>query len=258
MSIARPTAQVPPLPQELPDGAADAIDACRRTLGAPSALSRLAGLMGFDGLSYLVLAGPPPHARVAAHRTSAGEGWTARYATRAYHLVDPRLRMTQDRAVPVAWSVEGSASGMRDREFGDDAASHAIASGIAWSVHDGRGGRAVIAWDFGTLPPHGHARPRRIALGTLALAGGLLHEGLAAQADPPGARPPRVPLTDRERECVSLVARGMTSADVGAQLGISVRTANFHVGNAMSKLGAMSRSEAIARAMAANLVRLDA
>ncbi len=253
MSSTRPPAQHAPSPEDLPEGAAEAIAACRRTPRATAPLATLARIMGFDGLSYIVLHGPAPQACVAAHWTSAGSGWTARYASRAYHLVDPRVRLTRDRAVPVAWSAEGAASDARSRDFTHDAHHHAIAGGIAWSIHDARGGRAVIAWDFGV-----HARPRRIAMGTLALAGGLLHEGLAARPDRAEARDRRVPLTERERECVSLVARGMTSADVGAKLGISARTANFHMGNVMSKLGAMSRSEAIARAMAANIVRLDA
>ncbi|MFO1310524.1 MAG: autoinducer binding domain-containing protein [Burkholderiales bacterium] len=251
MASIRPSARPAASAQDLPDGAVEALDACRRLPGAAAPLARLADVMGFAGLSYIVLHGPPPQARVAAHWSSAGAAWTARYATRAYHLVDPRVRLTRGRAVPVEWSAAGAAPDSRLRDFTHDATRHAIGDGVALSVHDARAGRAVIAWDGRT------ARTSRPSLGTLALAGGMLHEGFASHADPADARERRLPLTDRERECVSLVARGMTSADVGAKLGISARTANFHMGNVMSKLGAMSRSEAIARAMAANIVSLD-
>ncbi|MFO1304522.1 MAG: autoinducer binding domain-containing protein [Burkholderiales bacterium] len=242
---------------DLPDETAQALDACRRAPGVSTALASLAAIMGFDGLSYIVLQGPGPQARVAAHWSSAGAAWTARYATRAYHLVDPRVRLTRGRAVPVGWSNENAAPDTRSRAFAHDATQHAIGGGVAMAVHDASAGRAVIAWDRGAREARDiDASPRR-SLGTLALVGGLLHEGFAAQAGPADAGGHGLPLTDRERECVSLVARGMTSADVGAKLGISARTANFHMGNVMEKLGAMSRSEAIARAMAANIVSLD-
>ena len=36
----------------------------------------------------------------------------------------------------------------------------------------------------------------------------------------------------------------------------TTRTANFHIGNAIAKMGAVSRGEAIARAVAANLIAI--
>ena len=46
----------------------------------------------------------------------------------------------------------------------------------------------------------------------------------------------------------------MTSADIAVKLGIAERTANFHIGNLVTKLGALNRGEAIARGVALNLV----
>ena len=257
MASIRPPANQRQDTEDLPVDAALALDACRHAPGAAAALTRLASAMGFDGLSYIVLHGPGPQGHVAAHWSSAGAGWTARYATRAYHLVDPHVRLTYNRAVPVAWSSGTAASDAPSRDFAHHASRHSIGGGVAMSVQYARAGRAVIAWDrCARVPSDAIAEPRR-SLGSLAFVSGLLHEGIAAHAAGAALGDRRHPLTDRECECVSLVARGMTSADVGAKLGISARTANFHMGNVMSKLGAMSRSEAIARAMAANIVSLD-
>jgi DNA-binding CsgD family transcriptional regulator len=63
-------------------------------------------------------------------------------------------------------------------------------------------------------------------------------------------------LTARERECLTLAARGMTSHDIAQKLGITERTANFHIGNVLAKFGALTRGEAIARAVALDLVDL--
>ena len=62
-------------------------------------------------------------------------------------------------------------------------------------------------------------------------------------------------LTAQELTCLSLSARGQTSADIGLKLGIKARTVNFHFSNILKKLNAMNRQEAIAKAMSANLLK---
>ncbi|MFA9431780.1 response regulator [Egicoccus sp. AB-alg2] len=48
-------------------------------------------------------------------------------------------------------------------------------------------------------------------------------------------------LTDREREVVALVGRGMNNVEIGRQLHMSPATAKTHVGRAMTKLAARDR-----------------
>lgn len=54
-----------------------------------------------------------------------------------------------------------------------------------------------------------------------------------------------LPLTDREREIVALLAAGASSRAVAQRLRLSVRTVEGHVYRAMSKTGAASRAELI-------------
>src|SRR3954471_6240197 len=56
-------------------------------------------------------------------------------------------------------------------------------------------------------------------------------------------------LTRREQESLRLVAMGMTTIAAAEQLGISPETVRTHVRNAMNKLGARTRAQAIAVAM---------
>jgi DNA-binding NarL/FixJ family response regulator len=51
-------------------------------------------------------------------------------------------------------------------------------------------------------------------------------------------------LTERELEVLCLIAEGQSNKQIARQLYITVRTANFHVGNILQKLGAVSRVEA--------------
>ena len=57
------------------------------------------------------------------------------------------------------------------------------------------------------------------------------------------------PLTPRERECLQWVARGKTDFEIGIILGISARTARFHIENSKRKLGVASRVQAVTAAM---------
>ncbi|MCW2940435.1 MAG: two component transcriptional regulator, LuxR family [Actinomycetia bacterium] len=52
-------------------------------------------------------------------------------------------------------------------------------------------------------------------------------------------------LTDREREVVSLVADGMSNADIARQLTLSPLTVKTHVNHAMTKLGARDRAQLV-------------
>ncbi|WP_168207412.1 helix-turn-helix transcriptional regulator [Microlunatus elymi] len=62
------------------------------------------------------------------------------------------------------------------------------------------------------------------------------------------------PLTGREREVLDLVADGLSNRDIGKRLVISTKTASVHVSNIMAKLGAESRTEAVAIARRSGLM----
>ena len=63
-------------------------------------------------------------------------------------------------------------------------------------------------------------------------------------------------LTEQEMACLSLSARGQTSADIAQKLGIKPRTVNFHFTNVRRKLNAMNRQEAIAKAISTKILEL--
>lgn len=56
-------------------------------------------------------------------------------------------------------------------------------------------------------------------------------------------------LTEREKAVLLLIARGRTNKEISDDLGISTATVAFRVANCLRKLGASSRSEAVAIAM---------
>jgi len=63
-------------------------------------------------------------------------------------------------------------------------------------------------------------------------------------------------LTPREREALDLLAQGLSNRRVAERLGISERTAKFHVNAILAKLGAESRTEAVVIAARLGLITL--
>jgi DNA-binding NarL/FixJ family response regulator len=60
-------------------------------------------------------------------------------------------------------------------------------------------------------------------------------------------------LSEREREVLALVGRGLSNGEIAARLHISGKTVRNHITNIFAKLEVSERSEAIARARAAGL-----
>lgn len=69
----------------------------------------------------------------------------------------------------------------------------------------------------------------------------------------PGARTP----SRREREILSLLARGSTDAQIAEVLELSPATVQTHVRNAKAKLGARTRAQAVALALVSGMIELS-
>ncbi len=62
--------------------------------------------------------------------------------------------------------------------------------------------------------------------------------------------------TERQRQILESIARGLTNRDIAVMLGISTDAVRQHVAAACGKLGAANRSEAVATALRKNLLKI--
>lgn len=71
-----------------------------------------------------------------------------------------------------------------------------------------------------------------------------------------GAAPGADALTPRETETLALLAEGLPNKLVADRLGVTERTARYHVAQILSKLGAQSRTEAVVSGARLGLITL--
>jgi DNA-binding NarL/FixJ family response regulator len=101
------------------------------------------------------------------------------------------------------------------------------------------------------------AAVRLIAAGDALLAPARTRRLIEAQVRPQPSvnTTPVGTLTDREREVLVLMARGLDNGQIAAELFVSEATIRTHVGHVLSKLDARSRVQAVVVAYESGLVR---
>ena len=131
--------------------------------------------------------------------------------------------------------------------------------GRAWDALLG-GAAAVLAdsSDGATLNAAIHAVAQGLTLLSDTFRRELLidraaRDELAGDADP---EPIPVDLSARERQVLHLLAEGASNKVIARRLSITPNTAKFHVASIIAKLGAIGRTDAVARAMRLGLVMI--
>lgn len=127
-------------------------------------------------------------------------------------------------------------------------------SGALRALHSGI--RAVLA-------PESESREITAALeaahdGLAAFSPEILEVLLPASAEmaATGDIPPGEPLTERESHVLAMMAEGAGNKEIAGRLQISEHTVKFHVSAILGKLGAATRTEAVARGYREGLILL--
>ncbi|SDC46117.1 regulatory protein, luxR family [Geodermatophilus telluris] len=192
---------------------------------------------GGEELVRLARAAVADHERVAGEYGVEAAAWVARLEAEAARLAG--------RAAPELWSAAVAAFGYG--HVYEQARSR-------WRLAEA----LVAAGDRdAALEPLAAAAATARELGAAPLLAAVTALARRARLDLPGAgrvAPAAAVFTPREAEVLALLARGRTNRQIGGELYISEKTASVHVSNILAKLGAGSRTEAVALAAARGLL----
>lgn len=232
---------MPHIFQDFIDRLSDSVDA----IDLRAAMAAATAALDLPCFAYLAL----PQGRRGEVRliSSYPSGWTDHYLESRYERLDPVILRSVHHPDPFEWGhgVGSAGHSRRQQRFFDEAAAFGIRCGFTVPIHDGRGPVAAVTFAADERHPafrrrietqaevlqlmafyfHAHARRR--------FDGDLVIDG--------------VTLSPREFECLEWAAHGKSAWEIGRILGISRRTAAFHLENAKSKLGVRSICQAVAR-----------
>ena len=242
----KPSQLVPPIVQPL-------VNAARRGQDiAPIALS-IVRSFGFDGFWYGVGLALRPRQETRKFLYSTWpDDLTQLYDQNAYIEIDPRIEDVLTSVVPVVWDQALYRGRSLDIDaFLDVMQRYGVASGVLCGLRDHRGAFAALSLSS-AIPIVDEVRRVAISrhMGDILMFQRYFHElfvaGVLNELVPPfmeGAK-----LSDRERQCLTMAARGLTGEDIAIKLSISPRTVQNHFDSIRSKLGAANRQEAVFRA----------
>jgi LuxR family transcriptional activator of conjugal transfer of Ti plasmids len=235
------------------------VDAATHGRDLAPAVDRIVQSLGFNTFMYgLTTVYRPGHDSLAYVFTTASQKWVRRYDQCAYIEVDPRIQAAIASSLPYIWdqSTERGKSPRVDM-FIDDAARHGICSGISFLLPDADRASVILSFNSSLKVVDDQRRAMLLAnFGTMLTFGYYFHEFFMRKVVNAGI-PSRLegsPLTNRERECLTLAAAGLTTEEIAERLGIKRVTTQFHFDAIRTKLAAATRHEAIARAVHQGLI----
>lgn len=228
---------------------ADRIAESREPEAFRIAMADTAAAMELPCFAYLRL--PRDGRSLAALISTYPVPWTDHYLKEHYERLDPVILSAHERSEPFHWGL-GSGDltiSRRQERFFDEASAFGINCGFTIPIHDGRGPLAAVTFASDIRRPTFEHTVKANAR-VLQLMAATLHAHVRRKLwlDPTinGVR-----LSPRERECLTWVAKGKSAWAIGEILGISRRTASFHLDNARAKLGVQTLKQAIALLAAA-------
>ncbi|HYC05391.1 MAG TPA: LuxR family transcriptional regulator [Azospirillaceae bacterium] len=226
----------------------------------------LIGKLGYCAFSYFDVR------RVSASdgalpwfQTTSPDRFVTEYMGEGFLDYDPVVARAAWSNVPFDWSefpefqeLDQPRRGVksRARKIMAFARDHGMNQGIAIPVHavDSAGRPASSFFSlYWAEPLAGFYSPaaRPAALRLVALS---YHERMLELRGLQGKELELPTLTDRERECLLWAFRGKTMAETATILGCGSRTAEFHMKNAMQKLGVHNKFHAVAVAIQLGLI----
>lgn len=211
---------------------------------------------GFDRLAYGVKndgrTAPENEDLSAAVMLKFPEDWVKHYFEQGYQDHDPVIEYSPVTLAAYIWDELPLRFDLRpkQRRLLAEAREAGLKRGLSIPVH-GPGGSVAI---FSFASSEDDADPGA-AVGHFQPLCAQFHVAYANLQGPLRTEAPRVELTRRERECLSWVAQGKSSWDIGQILGITEFTVSYHVKKAMRKLGSSSRIVAVVKAIRLGLIQ---
>lgn len=205
--------------------------------------------LGFEQFAmghHVDLSGPPGN---AVRLTTYDPNWVEIAVNKRFYVDDPIHAASAKTAVGFLWSDVGKIIELTDRQKGilENARKFGLAEGFTVPVHvpgEYQGTCSFGARTLENLQPDALPRAQLVASFAFEAARRIVR---AKRRDQHASPIPS--LTERQLNCVTLVAMGKSDWEIGKILGISEGTAHEHVEAARKRYGVAKRTQLVIRAL---------
>jgi LuxR family transcriptional regulator, quorum-sensing system regulator BjaR1 len=225
----------------------DSLDEVETVDGVIEALTGSLSLFGFENFIIVGLPNPDERFEDMVVLKKWPTGWFELYAKEDYCRVDPVIRMCRNTVNPFEWS-EAPYDPLKEakaHELMNRAGDFRMPRGFSLPIHGLNGYETCFSMSGVDLDLTGRTRP---AIHLMAL---YAYERVRQIARPAESHNP---LTAREREVLTWAAAGKSANETADILSITERTVRAHLERSCDKLGAASKTHAVARAMKYRLI----
>jgi len=205
--------------------------------------------MGFTFVALGVHADPLRPARAAYVFQNYPEEWVAHFSAQRYHLVDPVYRAAEAGTGEFVWTDPEFLQPLswRQRRILNEAREFGLRHGRTHSLASmfpRRASASLVTIDP-DMPEDAYAAGKLVNV--------VVHHRAAQMCI--ASAPRFAELRRRERQCLELCASGLVDAEIAHGLGLSVATVRRHIERARVRLGASTRIQAVARAIASGQIK---
>ncbi|KTD34555.1 LuxR family transcriptional regulator [Legionella israelensis] len=234
--------------------------ACAKsTKDCDEALSHYLELKGVKTFSFTYYAYHPNSANRLKYDMCSGNFkiWHQHYLEEQYHNIDSTLTFVYDNHLPIYWNLRqqlAQASNAAERQMREDSIAFGADSGLSIPIHGPHNNFAIlllvqmkneqchfqlpsVQYEFFVAAHHYYHY----------LQSHLLEETESQKF---------FNLTQREIQCLTLIARDYSVKQMAQHLELSERTVNFHIQKLNRKLGTKNKYQSLAKAIELQLLTL--
>jgi DNA-binding CsgD family transcriptional regulator len=178
--------------------------------------------------------------------------WVRRYTERDYYRIDPVVRSGRSGFLPLDWS-EVDHESLEARRFFQEADKFGVGRrGVTIPIRGPGGERALLSVTSNVSIREWNSS-RVMYMRDFQLLSHLLHDRAVRLS---GLRPTttKPALSSREKECIQLVARGLTPKQIAGKLNLSSEAIRLYLQSARNKLECASVNQAIAKATSLEII----
>ncbi len=186
--------------------------------------------------------------------------WVSAYQENNFIKDDPVIAYANENLRPAVWSDIARLDQYRKRQAKmvmSEAMQFGLKEGFVISYNSPSGDLSLFSLSFNAPPGEVKSLINEAVMPAQHISG-YLYEAvksihLSARQDSQAA--PVMNITSREKECLLWACEGKTAWEMSSIIGISERTAIFHLNNAATKLGASNRQHAVAKAVLLGIIK---